>query len=68
MRRPVVWATAAVLVLVVLAAPFSHVRSRVADASALPTSSSAGAAYKLVQTKFAPFLRRRRASWSIRPR
>jgi RND superfamily putative drug exporter len=55
MRRPVVWATAAVLVLVALAAPFLHVSFTGGDASALPTSSSAGAAYQLVQTKFSAF-------------
>jgi RND superfamily putative drug exporter len=43
------------VVLVVLAAPFSHVSFTGADASALPTSSSAGAAYELVQAKFAAF-------------
>jgi RND superfamily putative drug exporter len=55
MRKPVVWATAAVLVLLVLAAPFLHVSFTGGDASALPTSSSAGAAYKLVQTNFSAF-------------
>jgi uncharacterized membrane protein YdfJ with MMPL/SSD domain len=55
MRRPVVWATAAVLVLLVLAAPFLHVSFTGGDASALPTSSSAGAAYNLVQTNFSAF-------------
>ena len=55
MRRPVVWATSAVLVLLVLAAPFLHVSFTGGDASALPASSSAGAAYKLVQTNFSAF-------------
>ena len=55
MRRPLAWAATAVLVLVVLAAPFLHVSFTGADASTLPTSSSAGAAYELVQTKFAAF-------------
>ncbi len=52
MRRPVMWALSAVVVLVVLAAPFLHVAFTGADASALPASSSAGTAYELVQTKF----------------
>ncbi len=55
MRRPIAWAAAAVLVLVVLASPFLHVSFTGADASALPSSSSAGAAYELVQAKFAAF-------------
>ncbi len=55
MRRPAVWATAAVVVLVLLAAPFLHVSFTGGDASALPASSSAGTAYTLVQTKFADF-------------
>ncbi len=55
MRRPAIWATAAVVVLVLLAAPFLHVSFTGGDASALPSSSSAGAAYQLVQTKFAGF-------------
>jgi putative drug exporter of the RND superfamily len=55
MRRPIAWAAAAVMVLVVLAAPFLHVSFTGADASALPSSSSAGAAYGLVQAKFAAF-------------
>jgi RND superfamily putative drug exporter len=55
MRRPVAWAATAVLVLVVLAAPFSHVSFTGADASALPASSSAGAVYELVQAKFGAF-------------
>ena len=55
MRRPAVWATAAVVVLVLLAAPFLHVSFTGGDASALPPSSSAGAAYQLVQTRFADF-------------
>jgi RND superfamily putative drug exporter len=53
MRRPAVWATSAVLVLIVLATPFLHVSFTGGDASSLPTSSSAGAAYQLTQTKFA---------------
>ena len=55
MRRPALWALSAVLVLVVLAAPFLHVSFTGADASSLPASSSAGTAYELVQTKFAAF-------------
>ncbi len=55
MRRPVVWALSAVVVLVVLAAPFLQVAFTGADASALPASSSAGTAYELVQTKFPAF-------------
>jgi uncharacterized membrane protein YdfJ with MMPL/SSD domain len=55
MRRPAIWATAAVVVLVLLAAPFLHVSYTGGDASALPASSSAGAAYQLVQTRFANF-------------
>jgi uncharacterized membrane protein YdfJ with MMPL/SSD domain len=55
MRRPAIWATAAVVVLVLLAAPFLHVSLTGGDASALPQSSSAGAAYQLVQTKFTDF-------------
>jgi uncharacterized membrane protein YdfJ with MMPL/SSD domain len=55
MRRPVVWASAAVLVLLVLAAPFLHVSFTGGDASALPTSDSADVAYKLVQTNFSAF-------------
>jgi uncharacterized membrane protein YdfJ with MMPL/SSD domain len=55
MRQPLAWAATAVVVLVVMAAPFSHVSFTGADASALPTSSSAGAAYELVQTKFGAF-------------
>jgi RND superfamily putative drug exporter len=55
MRRPAIWAMSAVLVLLVLAAPFLHVSFTGADASALPSSSSAGAAYQLIQTKFAAF-------------
>ncbi len=55
MRRPAVWAMSAVLVLLVLAAPFLHVSFTGGDASALPTSSSAGMAYQLIQTKFAAF-------------
>jgi RND superfamily putative drug exporter len=48
-------ALSAVLVLVVLAAPFLHVSFTGADASALPASSSAGTAYALVQKKFPSF-------------
>ena len=55
MRRPAVWATAAVVVLVLLATPFLHVSFTGGDASALPPSSSAGTAYKVVQTQFADF-------------
>ena len=55
MRRPALWALSAVLILVVLAAPFLHVSFTGADASALPASSSAGTAYELVQSKFAAF-------------
>jgi uncharacterized membrane protein YdfJ with MMPL/SSD domain len=55
MRRPVVWATAAIVVLVVLALPFLRVSFTGGDASALPASSSAGATYRLVQTRFADF-------------
>src|ERR1700677_3761959 len=55
MRRPALWALSAVLILVVLSAPFLHVSFTGADASALPASSSAGTAYELVQSKFAAF-------------
>jgi RND superfamily putative drug exporter len=55
MRRPAVWAIASVFVLVALALPFLHVSFTGGDASALPTSSSAGVAYRLVQTKFVDF-------------
>jgi uncharacterized membrane protein YdfJ with MMPL/SSD domain len=55
MRRPALWALSAVLVLVVLAAPFLHVSFTGADASSLPASSSAGTAYELVQSKFTDF-------------
>jgi RND superfamily putative drug exporter len=55
MRRPVPWALSAILVLVVLAAPFLHVSFTGADASSLPASSSAGAAYELIQSKFNAF-------------
>jgi uncharacterized membrane protein YdfJ with MMPL/SSD domain len=55
MRRPAVWATAAVVVLVLLAAPFLHVSFTGGDASALPSSSSAGTAYRLVQINFPDF-------------
>ena len=55
MRRPALWALSAVLILVVLAAPFLHVSFTGADASALPATSSAGTAYQLVQTNFTAF-------------
>ena len=55
MNRPVIWGTAAVVVLVVLASPFLHVAFTGGDASALPASSSAGAAYNLVQSQFPSF-------------
>ena len=55
MRRPIVWATVAVLVLLLLASPFLKVSYTGADASSLPTSSSAEAAYQLVQAKFSAF-------------
>jgi uncharacterized membrane protein YdfJ with MMPL/SSD domain len=55
MRRPALWALSALLVLLVLAAPFLHVAFTGADASSLPASSSAGTAYELVQTKFGAF-------------
>jgi uncharacterized membrane protein YdfJ with MMPL/SSD domain len=55
MRRHVFGTIAAILVLVVLAAPLSHVSFTGADASALPSSSSAGTVYTLVQSKFATF-------------
>ncbi len=55
MRRPAIWALSALLVLLVLAAPFLHVAFTGADASSLPASSSAGTAYELVQTKFSDF-------------
>ena len=55
MRRPALWALSALLILVVLAAPFLHVAFTGADASSLPASSSAGTAYELVQSKFAAF-------------
>jgi RND superfamily putative drug exporter len=55
MRRPALWALSAIVILVVLAAPFLHVSFTGADASALPASSSAGTAYELVQSKFTAF-------------
>jgi uncharacterized membrane protein YdfJ with MMPL/SSD domain len=55
MRRPALWGLSAVLILVVLAAPFLHVSFTGADASSLPASSSAGSAYELVQSKFTDF-------------
>jgi len=55
MRRPAIWALSAILVLAVLAVPFLHVSFTGGDASALPASSSAGTAYKLVQTNFTAF-------------
>jgi uncharacterized membrane protein YdfJ with MMPL/SSD domain len=55
MRRPIIWAGAAVLVIVAFASPFLHVAFSGADASALPTSSSAGTAYTLIQKQFPDF-------------
>ena len=55
MRRPALWALSALLVLLVLAAPFLHVAFTGADASSLPASSSAGTAYELVQSEFGAF-------------
>ena len=55
MRRPVIWAGAALLVLVLLASPFLHVAFTGGDASALPASSSAGTAYTLIQDRFPSF-------------
>jgi RND superfamily putative drug exporter len=55
MHRPALWALSAVLILIVLAAPFLHVSYTGADASSLPAGSSAGAAYDLVQTRFTAF-------------
>jgi RND superfamily putative drug exporter len=55
MRRPAIWATSALVLLVVLVVPFLHVSFTGADASSLPTSTSAGAAYQLTQTKFSAF-------------
>ncbi len=55
MRRPALWALSALLVVVVLAAPFLHVSFTGADASTLPASSSAGTAYGLVQGRFSGF-------------
>jgi uncharacterized membrane protein YdfJ with MMPL/SSD domain len=55
MNRPVIWGAAAVVVLVVLASPFLHVAFTGGDASALPASSSAGAAYNLMQSQFPSF-------------
>jgi uncharacterized membrane protein YdfJ with MMPL/SSD domain len=55
MRRPAIWAISAVVVLVVLAVPFLHVSFTGADASSLPATTSAGTAYRMVQTKFAGF-------------
>jgi uncharacterized membrane protein YdfJ with MMPL/SSD domain len=55
MRRPALWALSALLILLVLAAPFLHVAFTGADASSLPASSSAGTAYALVQAKFGAF-------------
>ncbi len=55
MRRRIIMALSAVLLLVVFAAPFLHVSFTGADASALPASSSAGTAYALVQNKFPSF-------------
>jgi uncharacterized membrane protein YdfJ with MMPL/SSD domain len=55
MRRPVIWATVAVLVLVLLAAPLLRVSFTGGDASSLPATSSASAAYQLIQSKFTHF-------------
>ncbi len=55
MRRPAIWGAASVLVIVVLASPFIKVAFTGADASSLPASSSAGAAYTLVQAQFPSF-------------
>ncbi len=55
MRRPVIWGGASVLVILVLASPFLKVAFTGADASSLPASSSAGAAYALVQAQFPSF-------------
>jgi RND superfamily putative drug exporter len=55
MRRPAIWGAAAVVALVVLASPFLHVAFTGGDASALPASSSAGAAFDLVQSQFPSF-------------
>ncbi len=55
MRRPVIWGAGAMLVLVVLASPFLRVAFTGADASALPSTSSAAAAYTLVRTQFPSF-------------
>ena len=55
MRRPALWALSALLILVVLAAPFLHVSFTGADASSLPASSSAGSAYQLIRSKFTDF-------------
>jgi len=55
MRRPIIWGAAAVFVIMVLASPFLHVAFTGGDASALPASSSAGAAYNLVQSQFPSF-------------
>ena len=55
MRRHVLATASAIVILVVLAAPFSHVSFTGADASALPSSSSASVAYELVQHKFTAF-------------
>jgi uncharacterized membrane protein YdfJ with MMPL/SSD domain len=55
MRRHVLATASAIVILVVLAAPFAHVSFTGADASALPSSSSASVAYELVQHKFTAF-------------
>ena len=55
MRRHVLATASAIVILAVLAAPFSHVSFTGADASALPSSSSASVAYELVQHKFTAF-------------
>jgi uncharacterized membrane protein YdfJ with MMPL/SSD domain len=55
MRRPAIWALSAILVLVVLAGPFLHFTSTGVDASDLPTSTSAGETYQLIQDQFPDF-------------
>ncbi len=42
MRRPALWAISAVVILVVLGAPFLHVSFTGADASALPAEQFSG--------------------------
>jgi uncharacterized membrane protein YdfJ with MMPL/SSD domain len=55
MRKPILWAAAVIVVLVVLAAPFSHVSFTGSSAGNLPSSSSAGTAYAITQSKFPSF-------------